>query len=385
MTLPLSYAERFYLYLHRQNFARRQARQQRFADQYIISVGNLSAGGSGKTPTCALLLQHLHRKKQAALLVLRGYKARLSRYNAAVLVSSGYHLYHTDARQAGDEALLLAQFLRNMPRTTRAPINIAIARKRADAIQRYAPSQNGYVILDDAFQNPSVYRDHDLVLIDATLPLAQMRLFPYGRMREPLRALARANTVLLTRCDQAKAAELRALKGAILQHFPHPQAIFQSSHQASGLRPILIPSTHTENPAQLLDIKAKALIKPTQLKRAKHWRRRRIGAFCGIANPNAFFTTLRALGLQLNNNDTYAFADHHFFSLKELQEFFYTGPAHWVTTTKDLARLNPASLQKLLTLPPASKLSQPPQLFVLEISIQIQGRRQQEFLQRVLG
>ena len=274
--------EHLYLYAHKKYFARRLSKQVHFKSKYVISVGNLSAGGTGKTPVSALLLRHLKQKKHQPLLVLRGYKGELARCGA--LIFDGQKLFH-QAKQAGDEALLLS----GVPDT-----RVAVGKDRARAVQLYG-ANHSVVILDDAFQNPLVYHDHDLVLVDAAVSLQKMRLFPCGKMREPLSALKRAHTVLLTRYDQAKPEERKQLRSEILKYVPK-EALFFSIHKIIGLRSVSFSKKEQNRPLQ------------HSLPHTKEG----IGAFCGIANPHSFFRSLREIGY--NIQQTKIFPDHHFFS-----------------------------------------------------------------------
>ena len=357
----LTCLERLYLYLHRLNFKRRQKKQQRFSNKYVVSIGNLSAGGTGKTPMCILLADYLIKKKQQPLAVLRGYKAQLSKQG--VLVSDGQHILNNVVREVGDEALLLAEV---------PCLAVAIAMQRGHAIARYATSAN-YILLDDAFQNPSVYRDHELVLIDAVRPLSkQMRLFPWGRMREAFSALARADTVLLTRCNQSTPENLSALRNMIIPHLSSEKALFESSHRPVALR-------------ALSDNKKISLEKviPKFAKKGV-----RAGAFCGIGNANAFFTMLRNC-LPVSLDETLAFNDHHAFSLGDMKKMFGMTPTIWITTSKDMVRLKHyfhsgklGELQNTLRHSQGQTFSK--EIFALEIEVEISGNRQQKFLRRVL-
>ena len=358
--MEYSLAEQLYLYAHRTYFTHRLKNQVRFNDKYIISVGNLSAGGTGKTPTCALLLQRLSEIKQSPLALLRGYRSGLSRHRDGALVSDGQKILH-DARAVGDEALLLARI---------PGIKVAIGKDRARAIELYG-RQSKTVVLDDAFQNPSVYRDHDLVLIDITIPLEKMRPFPYGRMREPLTALKRAQSVLLSRFDQASTEMSQRLRKEVLKYVPE-KALFYSRHKVLTLHEADIesPIKHGGNGKERIRLP----------------REQPLGAFCGIANPQAFFHSLEELDCTLQEKRI--FPDHHFYSYKELKALAKFGTRIWLTTAKDLARLqgfgkeqaklNPESLQTLFR-------SLGIRVFVLEITVEILEGRQTEFLRRVLA
>ena len=314
--------ERLYLFLHSRRFAGRLRDQVRFEDHRVVSVGNLSAGGTGKTPTAMLLARHATRP----IVFLRGYRGSASKQGA--LVSDGRESPVLDAFQAGDEALLFA----------RAGFPVAIGRDRAALIRRFGAGHN-LVLLDDAFQNPSVYHDHELVLLDARVLPDQMRLFPCGRFRDPLSALERASTVLLTHCDRCTEDDRRAFENSMAAYIA-PEAIFRSRHRALRLEPALAP-------------------------------RSPVGVFSGIGRADGFHQAVAAMGYQIEEQQQ--FKDHHFFTERELRALFDPRPdLHWVCTAKDFVRLKPGSFP-------------PERLHVLEIELEVLGGRESEFLDRVLG
>lgn len=293
MTCP-RFLEDLYLFLHRRTYAARKARAVRFPAR-VVSIGNLSMGGTGKTP----LVEYLVRKGRAKrpLVVLRGYGA-----SGSGLVSNGREVLST-YKQSGDEAMLLAQL---------PGLRVAAGQDRAALIAEYGEGAD-LVLLDDAFQNPSVARDFELVLIDASIPLERLRVAPCGKFRERLDALSRADAVLLTRADRLGGVWQRE----IARMFPE-LPVFQSEHRFAGLVP-LVPGTGQDQ------------VPPPGA---------RINAFCGIGNPGAFFEMLSGtweLGARRS------FGDHHPFKTSEIRALTAEqGP--WVTTAKDAVRILPLGL-----------------------------------------
>ena len=347
------FLEQLYLFFHHKIFNQRLKKQRRFADKHVISVGNLSTGGVGKTPLCASLAQYLKTQKRRSLIVSRGYRAQLSR--KGVLVSDGKgkgSIY--DVSQVGDESLLLSGL---------KDIKVAIGRDRSQLIQDHAKDVQA-VILDDAFQNPSIYRDHDLVLIDATIGPTdkKTRLFPYGRMREPIDALKRANTVLLTRCDQVHSQQLSDLRETILKFCPS-QAVFESSHKVVGLRPVLLKG-RSKKEAIMPNFKSVRI-------------QGEVGAFCGLGNPKAFFSSVKEMGYELQEKRI--FPDHHNFRLGDIKSLSNSGIRNWVTSAKDNIRIerHPKPALKQLMINKGLRL------FVLEVTIEILKGRENEFFRRV--
>lgn len=286
------FLEELYLFLHRRTYASRSARATRFPMR-VVSIGNLSMGGTGKTP----LVEYLVRKGRAKrpMVVLRGYGA-----GGSGLVSDGVNVLST-YKESGDEAMLLAEV---------PGLRVAAGKDRAALISEFGRDSD-FILLDDAFQNPSVARDFELVLIDASIPMERLRVAPCGKFRERLDALSRADAVLLTRADQGGAVWQREI-GRLFPELP----VFQSEHRFAGLGPLL---PGAENPAPLPGSS--------------------IHAFCGIGNPHAFFQMLAA---SFELKERRAFSDHHAFKHSEIRALQGAGP--WVTTAKDAVRIRSMGL-----------------------------------------
>ncbi|MCB1322962.1 MAG: tetraacyldisaccharide 4'-kinase, partial [Leptospiraceae bacterium] len=266
------------------------------------------------------------------LAVLRGYGGEAPA--GGLLVSDGVRLL-CDADRAGDEALLLAG---------QPGLRVAVGRNRRAVIENYAIDRS-LIILDDAFQNPLVHHDHDLVLIDATVGVDRVRVFPRGRFRDTFEALERADTVLLTRVNQTQSDILSELYAEIEQFLPRKN-IFESVHQFVGLEP--------------------------------HTRARRVAAFCGIGNPGAFFHALEREGYRLEARQK--FPDHHRYKVEQLQKMIQRGPERipWITTEKDWVRIKFSRSLKLI--PDLEK-----RLHVMRMQVQILHGREEEFFKRILG
>ena len=340
-----------YLRAHRRTFRRRLARQTVFEQLYVVSVGNLSAGGTGKTPVALLLAEQLRGRGVPALAVLRGYGGTASK--TGLLVSDGTRVF-ADLRAAGDEALLFA----------RAPgLRVAVGRDRVSAILRFAGDAR-VVLLDDAFQNPLVGRDHELVLIDALVPLRKMLVFPAGRFREPPEALSRADTIVLPRADLAPPEQLDELTQMIARNAPRA-AVFRGRH-APG-------------PVVSGGWRGSSLAESTIVKLAPGTR---VGAFCGLGNPDGFFRSLSEGPHRLDVVYKRAFADHHPYTAADVRALFRQADRaglsdlNLITSAKDFVRL--AGLPDL-----PEDLRR--RILVLEISFEVLENRQAEFLKRVIG
>ncbi len=262
--------------------------RQAFASPYrppvpVVCVGNLVAGGSGKTPVALALAAHLVCRGIAVHFVTRGYGGRLG---GPVRVDPANH----DAAAVGDEPLLLA---------AQAPC--WVARDRADGVRAAVAAGAQMVALDDGFQNPGIAKNLSLVVVDADYGFGNGRVIPAGPLRESLaRGLARADAVVLLGAEaQPGCLESPAIGRAL---------------------PVL-----------------RAVLRPVAGERLAGAR---LLAFAGIGRPDKFFTTLRILGAELVG--TRSFPDHHPFRAGEIDRLLRAAEqaqARLITTAKDIVRV----------------------------------------------
>ena len=231
------------------------------AEVPVISVGNLMAGGSGKSPVTIDIAQRLlgEGPVQRFAVVSRGYRRRL---RGAQIVSDGLGV-HLEPELGGDEPVMIARKLNGVP--------VIVAEKRIEgiaiAVQRF---KSKLILLDDAFQHRALYRDLDIVLLDETAPAWNWRLLPAGRMRETGEALKRAGLVALTGGGDLRQREsLRRWVGRYTD--------------ADLLEGSLVPHC-------LRNLKSCETVPPERLAGL------RVAAVCGIARPRRFHRTLESLG-----------------------------------------------------------------------------------------
>jgi tetraacyldisaccharide 4'-kinase len=268
-----------------------------------VSIGNLTTGGTGKTPVILWLLEQLQGRGVSCALLTRGYR-RASPEAVTVLEPGAVALEEV----TGDEAQLVL-------RRFRIPIGIAANRYAAGrAIEdRFHPD---LFLLDDGFQHRRLARDLDIVLIDVTEPFGRRALLPVGRLREPPEALARAGAIVLTRCLPHERWE--ALQEEIRRYNPHAP-IFFARFEPDAL---VDAATGAEQPLA-------------------HLAGRPVVGFCGVGNPAAFAESLVQAGFGLA--DLVRFRDHHRYSASDLERVANaaqrTGASALVTTEKDLINL----------------------------------------------
>jgi tetraacyldisaccharide 4'-kinase len=251
----------------------------------VFCVGNYHVGGAGKTPTVLALAKILRELGETPVVLSRGYGGRL---RGPVMVDPARH----SAADVGDEPLMLA---------SRVPV--AVSRERIDGVALAKSRRASVILMDDGFQNPSIAKDASLIVIDSGRGLGNGLVFPAGPLRAPL-------SPQLARTDALVVVGEGAASGHVAAEIAARDALVLSAH--------LVPDA-----ASLERLKGK-----------------RVFAFAGIGDPQRFFRTLRAAGIEVVRER--AFADHHPFSEGEIESLVADGRRDQltlVTTEKDFARL----------------------------------------------
>ena len=182
----------------------------------IISIGNISVGGTGKTPTIELISRELSKKNISHSIVSRGYKKE---HKGLSIVSNGKKIT-SSIKEAGDEAYMLAMMLKTIPIIVgdkSSAISLAISRFKPDL-----------VLVDDGFQSLSIQRNYDIVLADISVGFDSYRLLPLGRLREPLYSLKRASSIIFTKSNYS-AHDAQKTKRLILKNINKNVPIYNSA------------------------------------------------------------------------------------------------------------------------------------------------------------
>jgi len=277
--------------------ARRQTNQGYRAGVPVICIGNLNAGGTGKTPTAIAMAQHLMDRGRAVHIVTRGYKGRLE---GPIRVDETRHT----ADQTGDEPLLLAAFTATW-----------VAKDRAAGVRAAEDAGADVILLDDGFQNPGVHKDLSLLVIDAGQAFGNERVMPAGPLREPIEAGAQ-----------------RAHASVVIGPPAQRQAFAARYGDRLGL--------------PLVD----GHLAPLQT--GMDWDGLRVLAFAGIGRPAKFFATLREAGAELVHGES--LDDHQPLTpalMARLEQHAASLGAQLVTTEKDAVRLPASFRAKVITLP----------------------------------
>ena len=270
-------------------------------DAFVVSVGNLTSGGTGKTTAAQLIARALTEAGLRAAVLSRGHGGR-----RAGVVSDGARVLMT-AAESGDEPVLTARALPGVP--------VLVGKDRrvsgAHAIREFAARA---LVLDDGFQYWRLVKDREIVLVDALNPFGNGRLLPRGLLREPLGHLRRAHAIWITHADLVEPQALEALRERLRALHPHA-AFALARHRPTAIRE---PGGDAEIPLDSL-------------------RGLRVLALSSIGNPTAFEMTVQRLGAAVT---PLRFPDHHPYSSRDLEAVFARAGSRVVLTTdKDAVRL----------------------------------------------
>jgi len=285
----------------------------------VISVGNLSVGGTGKTPLTIYLADLIKNLGYKVAVVSRGYKGRSEK--AGGIVSDGGALM-TDSRIAGDEPYMMAAKLKDVP--------VIVGKNRYEAgmlaVREYDPD---VLVLDDAFQHLKLRRDLDLVLLDYRRPFGNGQLLPRGIMREPISALSRADALIFTRSDAQSDSETSSCYSKFRRYLVE-KPMFKAYH---------IPYVHKV-------VRGEKSIFDGNSERSLTWdsedfKGRSAVVFSGLANNRNFHGILK--GLKCIVKSSLEFPDHHFYSDTDIQSITESAKKSraefLITTEKDFVRI----------------------------------------------
>jgi len=273
----------------------------------VISVGNLCLGGTGKTPHVIAMSRYLLKQGFRPAIISRGYGGKAGK--GPLIISDGRQVF-VDATVCGDEPFMMALSVKGVP------VIVGSNRYRSSlaAISSFGCD---VIILDDAFQHLSLYRDVDLVLLPAASPLGNGRVFPGGDLRETPKALKRASAIILSKCEQVPFGRIELVKEQI-QAITGQIPVFFSDTVFSGL--------WTDD--------GKDLLLQSSLPS-------RVYCFCGIADPDSFIHLIEKAGSEVVGCSI--FRDHYPYKQRDLVQLFEKanklGAEMVITTEKDFVKI----------------------------------------------
>jgi len=260
----------------------------------VISVGNITTGGVGKTPLVRLIAEEAKKRGLQPAVVARGYKGE-----------------RTEKGMINDEGLMLQKAMPDL-------VLVQNPDRVAGALEAIDNRGADLLIMDDGFQHRRLSRDMDIVVIDATCPFGFGRVLPAGILREPMSGLRRAQSVVITRCDQVSKSRIAEIENVINGYLPDGP-VFKTEHA----------------PDVLSNVNHSVVDEPSFLEGKK------VYIFCAIANPQAFKNTILSLGAEVSGRTF--FPDHYWYRQPDIDHVLNRGAELGaeivVTTAKDCVKL----------------------------------------------
>ena len=305
-------------------------------DCCVISIGNITVGGTGKTPTAQKMADLIKRMGYRVVILNRGYRSHWDKEIG--VVSDGNKIFMT-AYEAGDEAYLMAKTLPGIP--------VVIGKNRAVTGKYAVEKLNAEVIImDDGYQHWHLERDLDVVLVDTLNMFGNGCVLPRGMLREPLENLNRGDLFLLTKTDQSsvlsrmqlrKTIERYNAKAPVVESVHHPKNFVEIADWYKGI---------TQNHMDLFELEGKDVM-----------------VFSAIGNPSSFEQTLSSIGL--NIKEAVRYPDHHDYGMLEMQYILERASSHkavaMITTSKDAVKIPTEFIYSSREIP----------LYILNMDIQV--------------
>jgi tetraacyldisaccharide 4'-kinase len=344
----------------------------------VISIGNITVGGTGKTPATITIAEEAKRRGFVPVILTRGYKGKIK---GPCFVSKGEGPLMSE-EDAGDEPIIMAEKLKGVPIVKgedRYEAGVFALQNLGDTeIQRHGDTETALFtdspihrfthspivfILDDGFQHWKLFRDKDLLLIDGTNPFGNKRLLPIGPLREPLRAIGRADIVVITKTNMLSSQSTVHGQSTAPPTYPSPSRAMARRGEGKGGGDISQSMTHGKSEFRRLIKEIRKYNKKAPVFFAEHrplqflsargeifpleWAKgKRFFVFSGIGNPGSFKETLLLAGINLKGFKSYR--DHYRYAPKDIEkivEHSKRSGADWIVTTeKDIMRLKGLSV-----------------------------------------
>lgn len=293
----------------------------------VISIGNITVGGTGKTPAVISVAREALKRGFSPVILTRGYKGK-AKGPCFVTRGEGPLLSVLDA---GDEPLLMAEKLKGVTivkGSDRHESGVFFLREYSS---RGLPKDQTLFILDDGFQHWKLFRDKDIVLIDMSRPFGNRRLLPLGTLREPLQSISRADIIVLKKSPTAAVSGHLPLRDFLDNPDTETRSVINTLRLHNEESPVFC-AEHIPAFCEL----------PKGVRQPVSWLSgKKIFGFCAIGNPLSFKTTLESAGAELTGFKEYR--DHYSYSNSDLRyisnKAIKTGAEWIVTTEKDIIKL----------------------------------------------
>jgi tetraacyldisaccharide 4'-kinase len=274
----------------------------------IISVGNLTFGGTGKTPLIIWFVKKFEEMSLVPVVLTRGYKGKLENTSGILRGDQNFRL---NPQEYGDEPLLITQHLKSG--------SVIVGKRRAENLKRHFHEvEPDVVLLDDGFQHIQLYRSFNVVLFDALLPLESYKTAPLGYLREGLTSLKDADVILISRADQVDSEKIDALLDLLRPHHRRDVTVGKIKYVPSGFY-----NCYYHKVLEVSEIKGKNVV-----------------ALTAIASPESFYKMLEQYGATIM--DKFEFPDHHFFTQEEIDQISISAlknDALIVSSEKDMVKI----------------------------------------------
>jgi tetraacyldisaccharide 4'-kinase len=275
----------------------------------VISIGNLTFGGTGKTPMTMWLIDFFENYNLIPLVLTRGYKGELEKGSGII---KGGQRFRSNPRKFGDEPLLISRKMNSGA--------VVVGRNRSENLRRYFSEVNpDVVILDDGFQHLKLHRNFNIVLFDALLPLTQYQTAPLGYLREGFTALKDADAIIITRTNLASEEQIEALQEKLQKYHSKNIPVAKAAYQITGVY----------NSFDELIWGAKDDV--TGVK---------VVAVTALASPDSFYQSLSLLGFEII--ESFSYPDHYFFSKEDMDHLIHiceTQDAIILSSEKDMVKI----------------------------------------------
>ena len=274
----------------------------------IISIGNITFGGTGKTPTIIWLLTKLESYGLDVAILTRGYKGQLEHKSGMI---KGGQRFLSNPHEFGDEPLLISKKMSKGA--------VIVGKKRAQNLKKYFPQiKPDVVLLDDGFQHIQLYRSFNIVLFDALLPIDQYKTAPLGYLREGLTSLKDADAILISRADQVEDNKIEELLEFLGEYHRQDITIGKLAYE----------------PYELVDCFDQKAMELSELSGKK------VVALTAIASPQSFYNLIESFGGDIVEKLT--FSDHYFFTHEDVNNILHKCIQHdaiVLTSEKDMVKL----------------------------------------------